>query len=194
MVGKFALNCTEPVCKYSCVNGNCTEPDICTCDIGYEGTICSIPSCLTCLTTSVIGCFISVISTHISAVWLLVLIVLIFSVYSVVIAISLISTGKSVVNSIKRLISLKKTSRNSTVEEVSPDDKNADLEDSEATDTGNDINIRHVSHNACNYKEALPVEPLFTNGKQRLAPIQRLNKNILEDLPAMPDNILTNAS
>ncbi|XP_069118777.1 SCO-spondin-like [Argopecten irradians] len=33
-------DCTEPICTTACVYGQCTEPDICTCDPGYTGYSC----------------------------------------------------------------------------------------------------------------------------------------------------------
>jgi hypothetical protein len=28
------------ICNPSCVHGTCSAPDVCACDIGWEGTLC----------------------------------------------------------------------------------------------------------------------------------------------------------
>ena len=34
--------CTVPICEYGCVHGKCQSPNLCTCDVGWEGPNCDI--------------------------------------------------------------------------------------------------------------------------------------------------------
>jgi len=37
--------CNHPVCSPSCVYGECVDPNVCNCDIGYTGDVCDVPVC-----------------------------------------------------------------------------------------------------------------------------------------------------
>ena len=34
--------CTVPICEFGCVHGKCKSPNLCTCDVGWEGPNCDI--------------------------------------------------------------------------------------------------------------------------------------------------------
>ena len=38
--------CSTPICDPGCVNGNCTAPNVCTCDVGWFGADCTECVCL----------------------------------------------------------------------------------------------------------------------------------------------------
>jgi hypothetical protein len=44
--GWTGSDCSLPMCSQTCRNnGNCTNPNICTCERGWAGSDCSIPLC-----------------------------------------------------------------------------------------------------------------------------------------------------
>ena len=34
--------CTVPICEFGCVHGKCKSPNLCTCDVGWEGPNCDV--------------------------------------------------------------------------------------------------------------------------------------------------------
>jgi hypothetical protein len=39
--GYSGVSCSNAICNPTCLNGTCTSPNYCSCDLGYKGTICN---------------------------------------------------------------------------------------------------------------------------------------------------------
>ena len=44
-LGYAGRSCEQILCDPHCVNGDCTQPDFCTCYEGWRGNDCSTPIC-----------------------------------------------------------------------------------------------------------------------------------------------------
>lgn len=47
--GWTGYNCNKATCSPPCLNGTCTKPDTCTCDVGWSDALCNLPVCDSCV-------------------------------------------------------------------------------------------------------------------------------------------------